>query len=96
MIQGITPESETSTHYFWTVARHFAIEDAGITATMRAITIDAFDEDVAVLAAQQRAIDDDAAARDRPLGAFLSDAAGIAVRRVLARRLGEEENRRGP
>jgi vanillate monooxygenase len=87
VIQGVTPESDTSTHYFWMTARHFAVEDAAITAKMRAITVDAFDEDVAVLAAQQRSIDDDAQSRDRPLNAFACDAAGIAVRRILAGKL---------
>jgi vanillate monooxygenase len=85
VIQGVTPESETATHYFWMAARHFAIDDGTVTDAMRAITIDAFDEDAAVLAAQQRSMTD-----DRPLNAFQCDAAGIAVRRVLARRLGHE------
>ena len=42
-----------------------------------------FDEDVAVLAAQQRSIDRDHTGR--PLNAFACDAAGLAVRRILAR-----------
>jgi vanillate O-demethylase monooxygenase subunit len=85
VIQGITPETATSTHYFWATARHFAVADAALSAKMRAITSDAFDEDVAVLAAQQRSIDDNPS--DRPLNAFACDAAGIAVRRILARKL---------
>ena len=92
VIQGITPETETTTHYFWATARHFAIDDAAISAAMRAITVDAFDEDVAVLAAQQRSIDEDDAGR--PLNAFLCDAAGLAVRRVVARMLAAETMRR--
>jgi vanillate monooxygenase len=88
VIQGITPETATSTHYFWSVARHFAVEDDVTSKAMRDITSDAFDEDVAVLAAQQRSIDTDRA--DLPLGAFVCDAAGIAVRRILARKLAEE------
>ncbi|MGH6989231.1 MAG: Rieske 2Fe-2S domain-containing protein [Stellaceae bacterium] len=87
VIQGVTPESATSTHYFWMAARHFAIDDDALSDTMRAITIDAFDEDVAVLAAQQGAIDADGDRRERPFNAFQCDAAGIAVRRILARRL---------
>lgn len=83
VIQGITPETETSTHYFWIASRHFAVDDQSVSDKMRAITVDAFDEDVAVLAAQQRAIEDDPAAK--PLNAFACDAAGIAVRRIVAR-----------
>ncbi len=91
VIQGVTPETETSTHYFWSVARHFAVEDEATSKAMRDISSDAFDEDVAVLAAQQRSIDSDGA--NRPLGAFVCDAAGTAVRRVLARKLAEENSR---
>ncbi|HEY5208442.1 MAG TPA: aromatic ring-hydroxylating dioxygenase subunit alpha [Stellaceae bacterium] len=89
VIQGITPETATATHYFWATARAFAIDDAALSKTMRAITSDAFDEDVAVLAAQQRSIDDNPS--DRPLGAFACDAAGIAVRRILARQRAAED-----
>jgi phenylpropionate dioxygenase-like ring-hydroxylating dioxygenase large terminal subunit len=91
VIQGITPESETATHYFWMTARHFAVDDEAISQTMRAITVDAFDEDVAVLAAQQRSIDADAP--NRPLNAFACDAAGIAVRRIVARLAAGEETK---
>ena len=90
VIQGITPESETSTHYFWATARHFAVDDADISKKMRAITVDAFDEDVAVLAAQQRSIDADSSGR--PLNAFACDAAGLAVRRILARKIAAEKS----
>jgi vanillate O-demethylase monooxygenase subunit len=83
VIQGVTPETETTTHYFWATARHFAIEDEVLSKTMRDMSSDAFDEDVAVLAAQQRSIDTDDSGK--PLGAFACDAAGIAVRRIVAR-----------
>ena len=88
VIQGITPETATTTHYFWMTARHFAVGDAAISETMRAITVDAFDEDVAVLAAQQRSIDGDTP--NRPLNAFACDAAGLAVRRIVARLAAEK------
>jgi vanillate O-demethylase monooxygenase subunit len=87
VIQGVTPETATSTHYFWATARHFGVDDAALSATMRAITSDAFDEDVAVLAAQQRSIDSDA---DRPLNAFACDAAGLAMRKILAAKVARE------
>ena len=86
VIQGITPESDTATHYFWIAARHFAIDDAAVSEKLRAITVDAFDEDVAALAAQQESIGDDT----RPLNAFACDAAGLAVRRIVARKVAAE------
>ncbi len=88
VIQGITPETGTLTHYFWATARHFAVDDEAISDKMRAITVDAFDEDVAVLAAQQRSIDEDRSGC--PLNAFACDAAGLAVRRILARKVAAE------
>jgi len=94
VIQGITPESETSTHYFWSVSRHFAIEDEAISKAFRDISGDAFDEDVAALGAQQRSIDSDRSGR--PLGAFICDAAGTAVRRIVARKIAAEAARAEP
>lgn len=88
VIQGVTPETETSTHYFWTVARSFARGDETVSRALYDITSDAFDEDVAALEAQQRSIDADRSGR--PFGAFACDAAGLAVRRILARRLARE------
>ena len=88
VIQGITPESATSTLYFWAASRHFAIDDAAISERLRAITVDAFDEDVAVLTAQQQSIDADRSGR--ALNAFACDAAGLAVRRIVARKIAAE------
>ena len=84
VIQGITPETETTHALFLDrLAPLRRGRRQSVSDKMRAITVDAFDEDVAVLAAQQRAIDDDPAAK--PLNAFACDAAGIAVRRIVAR-----------
>lgn len=88
VIQGITPETDKSTHYFWSVARHFAQDDETVSKAFHDISSDAFDEDCAVLEAQQRSIDADRSGR--PLRAFLCDAAGVAVRRIVARKLQEE------
>ena len=85
VIQGITPETAGSTHYFWSVARRFALDDQAVSDAFRRIIRDAFDEDAAVLEAQQRSIENDR--KGRKLGAFVSDAAGLAVRRILAGRL---------
>ncbi|HVV92934.1 MAG TPA: aromatic ring-hydroxylating dioxygenase subunit alpha, partial [Hyphomicrobiales bacterium] len=81
VIQGITPETERTTHYFWSVARSFALGDPDTSRAFFDISRDAFDEDAAVLAAQQRAVDADRSGR--PLGAFAADGAGLAVRRIV-------------
>ena len=35
VIDAITPESETSTHYFWGMARNFDVHDTGFTARLK-------------------------------------------------------------
>jgi phenylpropionate dioxygenase-like ring-hydroxylating dioxygenase large terminal subunit len=52
----LTPESETSTHYFWTVGRTFEIDNAYWTEQLYTQTRAAFDQDKAVIEAQQRSI----------------------------------------
>jgi vanillate O-demethylase monooxygenase subunit len=58
---GITPETDRTTHHFWVSARNFAIGDDAVTRTMSRIR-DTFLEDVVIVEAQQRCIDEDPAA----------------------------------
>jgi vanillate O-demethylase monooxygenase subunit len=52
----LTPETETSTHYFWTVGRTFEIDDPQWTEQLYTQTRAAFDQDKMILEGQQRAI----------------------------------------
>jgi vanillate O-demethylase monooxygenase subunit len=56
VIDAITPENDTTSHYFWGMARNFDIHDAGFTARFKKQQGEVFLEDVAVLEAQQRSI----------------------------------------
>lgn len=56
LINSITPETEGSSHYFWTSTRDFAVGDAATTEFMHRITLTAFNEDKDILEAQQRCI----------------------------------------
>jgi vanillate O-demethylase monooxygenase subunit len=82
VIDAMTPEGETSTHYFWGMARNFDIDDAGVTGRIKAQQSGVFDEDVEVLEMQQRSI---AANPDLRLRNFSIDAGGSHARRILER-----------
>jgi vanillate monooxygenase len=91
VINSITPESETSAHYFWSLTRRFALEDEEVSRQFREMTGAAFEEDAVLIEAQQRNIESDASGR--PLASFREDQAGVAARRVIARLLEEESHR---
>jgi vanillate O-demethylase monooxygenase subunit len=82
VIDAMTPESETTTHYFWGMARNFDLDDAGFTARFRAQQGRVFDEDVAVLEAQQASL---AANPDMKLRSYSIDEGGVRARRIIAR-----------
>jgi phenylpropionate dioxygenase-like ring-hydroxylating dioxygenase large terminal subunit len=50
----ITPETDTSSHYFWGVARAFLHEDTALTSYIREQIYHTFDQDKVLLEAQQR------------------------------------------
>lgn len=82
VIDAMTPETETSTHYFWGMARNFDIADAGVTGRVKAQQSAVFDEDVVVLEAQQRSI---LANPDMRLRNLSIDAGGAHARRIIER-----------
>jgi len=52
----ITPETPTSTHYYWTTARCFETEDPAWTEHLQTMTRTAFDQDQAIIEGQQVAL----------------------------------------
>jgi phenylpropionate dioxygenase-like ring-hydroxylating dioxygenase large terminal subunit len=52
--QALTPETPQSTHYFFAQAHAFALDDASITESIYQSVANAFDEDLRMIAAQQR------------------------------------------
>lgn len=89
ILNSITPETERSSHYFWSVPRSFALDDDSVTQNMLRFTYAAFDEDQIMIEAQQQRIESDPS--DRPLVNFSGDRAGLAARRMLLRMMKEEE-----
>ena len=90
---AMTPETETTTHQFWTVAGH---KDK-VPDHMRELFVEQMDgvlkEDLDVYEAQQRAINLDHSSDSRdanPRGTIPADGGLLAMRRVLRRLYGEE------
>jgi vanillate O-demethylase monooxygenase subunit len=84
----LTPETATSTHYFWHHARNFRLGDAAFTEQLRGVFASALQEDVVAIAAQQRSID---AVGDRPEIDINADNCSRQARRLLEHRIAEEE-----
>ncbi|MBL8559217.1 MAG: aromatic ring-hydroxylating dioxygenase subunit alpha [Hyphomonadaceae bacterium] len=86
-----TPESQTSTHYFWAIARHTAIDDPAIDAESKALGEKAFAEDKVALEAIE-----DVIARDRRSDfrekIIATDHGAIQVLRAFARMAAREHD----
>jgi len=88
VIDCMTPETETTMHYFWGMARSFDIDDAGFTARFKHQQGGVFLEDKDILEAQQGAI---RANPDLKLNAFNIDQGGVRARQIIARLIREQE-----
>ncbi len=77
---AITPETDASCHYFWAIARDYAVDDAKMTELGFHATSTAFHEDKKMLEAQQRIMDIDPAA---PQIDLIGDAGSLQARRIM-------------
>jgi vanillate O-demethylase monooxygenase subunit len=91
VINSATPETDTTTHYFWSVSRPFALDNDELSKKFKEITQIAFDEDAIVIEAQQRIISIDNGAHQ--LVNFRGDRGGAAARRIVARMLDTQPSR---
>ncbi len=82
VIDSMTPETETTCHYFWGMARNFALDDYGVTQRMKDQQDIVFNEDVEVLEAQQKSIAENPDMRLRVLNI---DSGGAHARRIIER-----------
>jgi vanillate monooxygenase len=86
----ITPETATSSHYFWAVIRQFKLDDPELTEYIRQGIARTFDQDKAILEAQQRALGPDPDGATFPVSIRV-DAGPIQGRRLLAAMIAREE-----
>ncbi|WP_321821579.1 MULTISPECIES: aromatic ring-hydroxylating dioxygenase subunit alpha [unclassified Burkholderia] len=86
----ITPETETTTHYFWGTARTFDLENEQLTAMFREGARNAFEnEDRPMLESQQALIGSTDLMTLKPV-LLVNDAGSVRVRRMLKRMIDEE------
>ncbi|MGE0742626.1 MAG: Rieske 2Fe-2S domain-containing protein [Hyphomonadaceae bacterium] len=87
IINAMTPETETSTHYFWASVRDFALGVEAVDKLLFGQVNEAFEEDRVVLEAQQKVLDEREDSWKVALGA---DAGSMQARRVLERLIAAE------
>lgn len=88
VINSATPETDSTTHYFWSVTRPFALDNEELSRKFKEITYTAFDEDAVVIEAQQKRIETERTGA--ALVNFRGDRGGVAARRIVAKKLQEE------
>lgn len=77
----LTPETETSTHYFWHHARNFRLDEPDLTDRLAEATKTAFGEDVIIIESQQDRMN--RAPADKPIVDINADAGVLQARRML-------------
>ncbi len=92
VIDFMTPETETTHHYFWGMARNFDIDDPGFTARFKAAQGAVFAQDKVILEAQQRSI---AANPGLKLAGYNIDQGGVRARQIIARAIRAQQSERG-
>jgi vanillate O-demethylase monooxygenase subunit len=85
----ITPETMTSSHYFWGIARQFRMDDRALDEVIREGIVRTFDQDKTVLEAQQRVLGPDPDSITFPVSIRV-DAGPIQGRKLLAGMIGRE------
>jgi phenylpropionate dioxygenase-like ring-hydroxylating dioxygenase large terminal subunit len=87
-LNAITPETETTTHYFWAQAHDFEPQNKDMTERVFAQIKTAFLEDVSVFTAQQQNI---SLCPTAPQTDINADTGGIQARRIVDRLYKEEQ-----
>jgi vanillate O-demethylase monooxygenase subunit len=88
VVDFITPETDTSIHYFWGMVRQFKPQDQALTARIQEGQGKIFSEDLEMLERQQKNI---LANPERKLKVLSIDAGGVMSRRVIERLLALEK-----
>lgn len=88
ILHMFTPETATSTHYFWANARDVAIDDEPLSQASRTRAVNTFLEDVEALEAIEEiwTVEDE----DFQEISVAGDRAGLLMRRIIGRRAAEE------
>jgi vanillate O-demethylase monooxygenase subunit len=87
VLNTMTPETETTCHYFWAFVRNYRLTEQKITTQIREGVSGIFREDEIILEAQQRAIDENP---DRVFYNLNIDAGAMWARRMIDRMVARE------
>ncbi|MGE0734285.1 MAG: Rieske 2Fe-2S domain-containing protein [Alphaproteobacteria bacterium] len=87
VVNPITPETETTTHFWMGWSRNFLLDDPAFTERARAENTGILQEDIDIIVAQQRIIDRNPNDRMLPINA---DAALIEARKIVDRLLASQ------
>jgi phenylpropionate dioxygenase-like ring-hydroxylating dioxygenase large terminal subunit len=87
--QALTPETDDSTHYFFSHAHNFSIDDPTITESIYQSIVAAFDEDKRMIEAQREIIRRDA---NREMISIAADGALVRFRRLVKAALTAEQS----
>ena len=88
VLNSFTPETERTTHYFWSTVRSWGLDDVDVSKIYKNMTDQAFAEDARIVEQQQQLIDSDRSGA--PIVSLAFDRAGLAARRIIKRKLDEE------
>jgi phenylpropionate dioxygenase-like ring-hydroxylating dioxygenase large terminal subunit len=85
--QAVTPETETTSHYFFQQSHGFALDDPSVTENLTRSVLAGFEEDKDIILAQQRILD---LAPDAPMLAMRMDTALASFRDLMEKAIAEE------
>jgi vanillate O-demethylase monooxygenase subunit len=89
----LTPETETTTHYFWGMARNFRMDDAALSDWLLKAGTNTFtNEDTPVIEAQQRAMGTETDLLKCNPVLLTTDGPSVRARRLLAEMIRVERN----
>lgn len=89
VLHTLTPETETTCHYFWAICRNYRLNDQGTTQSHRMAVRNIFREDEAILEAQQDAI---LTNPDREFYNLNIDAGSMWMRRLVTKMIEKEQH----
>lgn len=87
VINAITPETESSTLYFWNFVRNFDLDNQELTQKLHDTNYSVFQEDKAMLESQQKMIEE---SQDVRLVSLNIDAGGKRARLIMDRLIAEQ------
>jgi len=86
--QFFTPETSRSTHFFWDYLHDYDLGNANVALSLYHSMVDGFNEDKAIIEAQQKTLEADPSFQ---MNAIVADAPLVHFRRTLARMIEDEQ-----